>query len=169
MIWGLFRRRKLLDQASYLMELVKYSMSDTVASTEETIQDFKDAFLFLEEWTDRYGYLIDLGRKLPEFPEELKVDENLMPGCQSQVWFISYMEGDRLRFKAISDAMIVSGLIALILAVYDNHTPKEILQTNSDFLDDLGLSKHLSPSRSNGLHSMVKHVMAAAKRHSEQA
>jgi cysteine desulfuration protein SufE len=144
--------------------MVICSMTDAVPSTQETIQDFKDAFLFLEEWTDRYGYLIDLGRKLPEFPEELKVDGNLMEGCQSQVWLISYMEGDCLRFKAASDAMIVSGLIALILSVYDNHTPKEILETGSEFIDELGLSKHLSPSRSNGLHSLVKHVMAAAKR-----
>ncbi|WP_169570264.1 SufE family protein [Sneathiella limimaris] len=140
-------------------------MAETVAPTQEIIQDFKDAFEFLEEWTDRYGYIIDLGKKLPPFPEELMVDENLMPGCQSRVWLISYMEGDRLRFKAASDAMIVSGLIALILGVYDNHTPQEILDTGSDFVEELGLQKHLSPSRSNGLHSLVKHVMAAAKRH----
>jgi len=140
-------------------------MSEDAQSAEETIQDFKDAFLFLEEWTDRYGYLIDLGRKLSEFPEELKVEENLMQGCQSQVWLISYMDGNRLRFKAASDAMIVSGLIALILAVYDNHTPQEILDVKPDFLDELGLKAHLSPSRSNGLHSMVQHVRAAAKKH----
>lgn len=134
-------------------------------TAEETIQDLKDAFLFLEEWTDRYGYLIDLGKKLPEFPPELQVDANLMPGCQSQVWLISYMEGDKLRFKAASDAMIVSGLIAMILKVYDNRTPQEILATDPVFLDELGLKKHLSPSRSNGLHSLVQHVTAAAKRH----
>jgi len=131
----------------------------------ETIQELKDAFLFLEEWTDRYGYLIDLGKKLPEFPAELQVEENLMPGCQSQVWLISYMEGDKLRFKASSDAMIVSGLIAMILKVYDNRTPQEILATDPEFIEELGLKKHLSPSRSNGLHSLVQHVMAAAKRH----
>jgi len=131
----------------------------------ETIQELKDAFLFLEEWTDRYSYLIDLGKKLPEFPAELQVEENLMPGCQSQVWLISYMEGDKLRFKASSDAMIVSGLIAMILKVYDNRTPQEILATDPEFIEELGLKKHLSPSRSNGLHSLVQHVMAAAKRH----
>ena len=102
-------------------------MSEVVQSAEETIQDFKDAFLFLEEWTEKYGYLIDLGRKLPDFPEELKIDDNLMQGCQSRVWLLSYMENDKLRFKAASDAMIVSGLIALILAVFDNRTPKEII------------------------------------------
>lgn len=139
-------------------------MSGQIPGTTETIQDFKDAFLFLEEWTDRYAYLIDLGRKLPEFPEELKVEENLMPGCQSQVWLVAYMEGEQLRFKAASDAMIVSGLIALILAVYDNRTPQEILDTDEAFLDELGLKKHLSPSRSNGLHSLVQHVKAAATR-----
>jgi len=138
-------------------------MSDMTAA--DTIEELKDAFLFLEEWTDRYGYLIDLGKKLPEFPPELQVDENLMLGCQSQVWLIAYMEGDKLRLKATSDAMIVSGLIALILKVYDNRAPEEVLSTDPAFLDDLGLQKHLSPSRSNGLHSMVKHVMAAAARH----
>lgn len=140
-------------------------MSDVVQSAEEVVQDFKDAFIFLEEWTDRYGYLIDLGRKLPEFPEELKVDENLMQGCQSRVWLIWYMDGAHLRLKAASDAMIVSGLIALILAVYDNRTPAEILAVDTGFLDDLGLRQHLSPSRSNGLHSLVQHVLVAAKQH----
>jgi len=138
-------------------------MPEALQSAEDTIQDFKDAFLFLDEWTDRYGYLIDLGRKLPEFPDALRVDENLMQGCQSQVWLLAFMEGDRLRFKAISDAIIVSGLIALILAVFDNRTPAEILAVDTSFLDDLGLSKHLSPSRSNGLHSLVQHVLVAAK------
>ncbi|MBL4666839.1 MAG: SufE family protein [Sneathiella sp.] len=138
-------------------------MSEVVQSAEETIQDFKDAFLFLEEWTEKYGYLIDLGRKLPDFPEVLKVDENLMQGCQSRVWLLSHMENDKLRFKAASDAMIVSGLIALILAVFDNRTPKEIIAVDTGFLDDLGLSSHLSPSRSNGLHSLVQHVLVAAK------
>lgn len=139
-------------------------MSDASRSAQEVIEDFKDAFIFLEEWTDRYGYLIDLGRKLPDFPDALRVDENLMQGCQSQVWLVSHMEGDKLRFLAISDAMIVSGLIGLLLAVYDNRTPEEILKTDPAFLEELGLSKHLSPSRSNGLHSLVKHIMAAASR-----
>lgn len=139
-------------------------MSDPSRSAQEVIEDFKEAFIFLEEWTDRYGYLIDLGRKLPDFPDALRVDENLMQGCQSQVWLVSHMEGDKLRLLAISDAMIVSGLIGLLLTVYDNRTPEEILQTDPAFLEELGLSKHLSPSRSNGLHSMVKHIMAAASR-----
>ncbi|MBL4907474.1 MAG: SufE family protein [Sneathiella sp.] len=140
-------------------------MSVQSNSAQDVVQDFKDAFMFLDEWTDRYGYLIDLGRKLPEFPKELRVDENLMQGCQSQVWLISHMEGNRLQFLAMSDAMIVSGLIGLLLAVYNNRTPTEILSTDSAFLEDLGLNQHLSPSRSNGLHSMVKHIMAAAQRH----
>ncbi len=140
-------------------------MPDLSKSAEETVQDFKDAFMFLDDWTDRYGYLIDLGRKLPEFPNALRVDENLMQGCQSQVWLVSHMESGNLQFLAISDAMIVSGLIGLLLAVYNNRTPEEILKTDPAFLDELGLSQHLSPSRSNGLHSLVKHIMAAATRH----
>jgi len=136
------------------------------ATAEETVQEFKDAFMFLDDWTDRYGYLIDLGKKLPEFPEKLRVDENLMLGCQSQVWLVSHMEEDRLRFLAASDAMIVGGLIGLLLAVYDKRTPAEILGTDPSFLEDLGLNQHLSPSRSNGLHSLVKNIMEAAKRNS---
>ncbi|MEH6402070.1 MAG: SufE family protein [Sneathiella sp.] len=140
-------------------------MSALIATAEETVQELKDAFMFLDEWTDRYGYLIDLGKKLPDFPDALRVDENLMMGCQSQVWLVSHMEGDRLRFLAASDAMIVGGLIGLLLAVYDKRTPAEILAVDPNFLDELGLNHHLSPSRSNGLHSMVKNIMAAASRH----
>lgn len=138
-------------------------MSEQLSTAAETIQELKEAFAFLEEWTDRYGYLIDLGRKLPEFPEALKVDENLMQGCQSQVWLISRMNGEKIEFLATSDAMIVSGLIGLLLSVYSNRTSAEILATDPAFLEELGLNQHLSPSRSNGLHSMVKHIMAAAK------
>ncbi|MEP3244274.1 MAG: SufE family protein [Sneathiella sp.] len=138
-------------------------MSEQLSTAAETIEELKEAFTFLEEWTDRYGYLIDLGRKLPEFPEALKVDENLMQGCQSQVWLISHMNGEKIEFLATSDAMIVSGLIGLLLSVYSNRTPAEILATDPAFLEELGLNQHLSPSRSNGLHSMVKHIMAAAK------
>lgn len=140
-------------------------MSAPSNTAAETIQDFKDAFLFLEEWTDRYGYLIDLGKKLPDFPDELRVDENLMEGCQSQVWLVSHLKEGRLQILAISDAMIVSGLIGLLLAVYHNRTPQEIVDTDPAFLQELGLNQHLSPSRSNGLHSMVKHIMAAAQSH----
>lgn len=142
-------------------------MSVNAATAEETVQEFKEAFTFLDDWTDRYGYLIDLGKKLPEFPEELRVDENLMMGCQSQVWLVSHMEGDVLRFLATSDAMIVGGLIGLLLAVYDKRTPAEILATDPNFLEELGLNQHLSPSRSNGLHSLVKNIMAAAARNSK--
>ncbi len=138
-------------------------MSEQLSTAAETIQELKEAFAFLEEWTDRYGYLIDLGRKLPEFPEALKVDENLMQGCQSQVWLISRMNGEKIEFLATSDAMIVSGLIGLLLSVYSNRTSAEILATDPSFLEELGLNQHLSPSRSNGLHSMVKHIMTAAK------
>ncbi|WP_169544445.1 SufE family protein [Sneathiella aquimaris] len=141
-------------------------MSAPANSAAETIQDLKDAFMFLEEWTDRYGYLIDLGKKLPSFPEELRVDENLMEGCQSQVWLVSHMKEGRLQILAVSDAMIVSGLIGLLLSVYHNRTPEEILATDPAFLQELGLNQHLSPSRSNGLFSMVKTIMAAAKQHS---
>ncbi len=114
-----------------------------------------DEFAMFDDWMDRYQYLIDLGRRLPEFPEELRTDENRIRGCQSQVWFATEHRDGRLYFKAISDAAIVSGLIALLLRLYSGRRPQEILDTPPDFVEALELQSHLSPTRSNGLSSML--------------
>ena len=134
-------------------------MSDSpTASLDQTQQQLVDAFQMFDDWTDRYRYIIDLGRKLPDFPDEWQTEEYRLHGCQSQVWLKSAQEGDRLRFYAVSDSAIVSGLIAIMLKLYDNRTPREILDTPPDFVAGIGLDKHLSMTRSNGLHAMIEAI-----------
>lgn len=125
--------------------------NEIVEAQRELIADFE----LFEDWMDRYQYLIDLGRRLPDFPEELRTEENRIRGCQSQVWFVAEKKGDRLEFRAISDAAIVSGLIALLLRLYSGRRPQDILDTPPDFVAALQLESHLSPTRSNGLSSML--------------
>lgn len=124
------------------------------AAQDELIANFE----LFEDWMDRYQYLIDLGRRLPEFPEELRTEENRIRGCQSQVWFVAEQKDGRLEFRAISDAAIVSGLIALLLRLYSGRYPQDILDTPPDFVTALQLESHLSPTRSNGLSSMLKAI-----------
>jgi cysteine desulfuration protein SufE len=128
--------------------------NEVQAAQEELIEEFQ----FFDDWMDRYQYLIDMGRRLPEFPEEHRIDANKIRGCQSQVWFVAERNNGRLEFQAISDAAIVSGLIALLLRIYSGRRPQEILETPPDFIDALGLQQHLSPTRSNGLASMLKAI-----------
>ncbi len=130
-------------------------MSSEVAAAQ---QELVDEFAFFEDWMDRYQYLIDLGRRLPDFPEEFRNDEHRIKGCQSQVWFVAEQKDGRLEFRAISDAAIVSGLIALLLRIYSGKRPEEILSTPPDFVEALGLETHLSPTRSTGLHSMLEAI-----------
>jgi len=118
---------------------------------QELIQDFE----LFEDWMDRYQYLIDMGRRLPEFPDEYRNDDNRIRGCQAQVWFVARQDGGRLYFEAISDAAIVSGLIALLLRLYSGRQPQDILDTPPDFVAALELESHLSPTRSTGLASML--------------
>ena len=128
--------------------------SEVAAAQEEIIEEFG----LFDDWMDRYQYLIDLGRRLPEFPDELRTDEHRIRGCQSQVWFVPEKRDGRLYFQAISDAAIVSGLIALLLRLYSGREPQDILDTPPDFVEALELQSHLSPTRSNGLSSMLKAI-----------
>ena len=121
-------------------------------------QEIIDEFGLFEDWMDRYQYLIDLGRRLPPFPEELRIEENRIRGCQSQVWFVAEKKDGRLYFQAVSDAAIVSGLIALLLRLYSGRKPQDILDTPPDFVEALQLQSHLSPTRSNGLNSMLQAI-----------
>lgn len=132
--------------------------SEVQAAQREVIEEFS----LFEDWMDRYQYLIDLGRRLPEFPESLRTEENRIRGCQSQVWFVAEENDGRLQFRAISDAAIVSGLIALLLRVYSDKRPQDILDTPPDFVTALELQSHLSPTRSNGLSSMLKAIRGFA-------
>ena len=122
-----------------------------------------DEFSLFDDWMGRYEYLIDLGRALPEFPEEWRNEENRIHGCQSQVWFHSEMRGDRLHFDGTSDAAIVSGLIAVLLRVYSDRRPADIIAADNGFISSIGFDQHLSPTRSNGLHAMLQAVYKRAR------
>ena len=134
-------------------------MSSEAANAQ---QELIDEFGYFDDWMDRYQYLIDMGRRLPRFPDEDRVDSNKIRGCQSQVWFVARQHDGRLEFRAISDAAIVSGLIALLLRIYSGRTPQDILDTPPDFVRALQLEAHLSPTRSNGLASMLKAIRGFA-------
>lgn len=122
-----------------------------------------DEFSLFPEWLDRYQYLIDLGRKLPPLPEESKIDANLLEGCQSSVWLIIDGNRDAVTIHANSDAAIVSGLIALLIRVYSGASAKTILATKPFFIEEIGLSDHLSPTRANGLHAMLNAIKGSAQ------
>jgi cysteine desulfuration protein SufE len=142
-------------------------MTDSIFPMEPTAADaqaaIKEEFAFFSDWAERYQYLIDLGRKLPTFPEEWKIEEHRLLGCQSMVWIVPQGNADRLDFQAISDSAIVSGLIFLALRVYAGRSAQEILATEPDYIADIGLAKHLSPTRSNGLASLLAFIRQTAQ------
>ena len=127
-----------------------------------TITEIQDRiikeFSLFEDWTEKYKHIIKLGGKLEPLPEEDHVDSNLVKGCQSQVWLTARLEGDKIHFAADSDAAITKGLVALMIRVYSDQTPDDIINHSPDFLKQIGLSEHLSPTRANGLASMVKQM-----------
>ncbi len=132
-------------------------MNDT-QGIEETQAEIISEFGLFDDWMGRYEYLIDMGKQLPEFPEEWKNEENRVHGCQSQVWFHSEMRDGKVHFDGTSDAAIVSGLIALLLRVYSDRRPEEILAAKPKFIKAIGFQDHLSPTRSNGLHAMLEGI-----------
>ena len=127
---------------------------------DEIIEEFSA----IDDWMDKYALLIDLGNSLEPLEEKYKTPENLIEGCQSRVWLQADYENGKIVFKAESDAVIVKGIVSLLISVLSNHTPDEILDANLYFIDKIGLKEHLSPTRSNGLVSMVKqmHLYALA-------
>lgn len=126
---------------------------------DETQQDIIDEFSEVEDWMDRYGMIIDLGNNLPAIDEQYKTPEHLIEGCQSRVWLNAELTPEgTVHYTADSDAIIVKGIISLLIQVLDNHTPDDILKSDLHFIDAIGLSEHLSPTRSNGLLAMVKQM-----------
>ena len=125
---------------------------------EQVQQDIIDEFSVYTDWMDKYGYLIELGNDLKNLDQNEKTDQNLIRGCQSRVWLIAEMEDGKIYFRGESDAVIVKGLVALLLRVVSGRTPRELIENNLHFIDDLGLKQHLSPTRSNGLLAMVKQI-----------
>ncbi len=133
-------------------------MNEPRAAQQTIIDDFS----LFPEWLDRYQYLIDLGRKLEPLPETDLVDENRLDGCQSRVWLVMDGDEEAMRIRANSDAAIVSGLIALLIRVYDGASPRTVLETEPEFVEAIGLSQHLSPTRANGLGAMLAAIKGKA-------
>lgn len=126
---------------------------------EEKQQDIIAEFADIEDWLDRYAMIIDLGNQLPPIPDSLKTPDRLIEGCQSRVWLDSTLDDSgHVNFTADSDAIIVKGIISMLISVLDGHTPREILDADLHFIDDIGLGEHLSPTRANGLLAMVKQI-----------
>ncbi len=129
---------------------------------EKAQQEIIEEFSFFDNWMDRYQYLIDLGRRLPEMPAAERDEKNRIRGCQSQVWLVAESRGDRLHFRAISDAAIVSGLIAILLRIYSDKKPEDIVSTPAHWVSALQLEQHLSATRSNGLAAMLDAIRRKA-------
>ncbi|MBP8740479.1 MAG: SufE family protein [Pseudoxanthomonas sp.] len=142
------------------MSAALFPLEPTAAAAQAAIGE---EFAFFGDWSERYQYLIDLGRKLPPFPEEWKTEEHRLHGCQSMVWIVPNGDARRLDFQAISDSAIVSGLIFLALRVFSGRSAAEILATAPDYIADIGLARHLSPTRSNGLASLLAFIGDSAR------
>ena len=121
-------------------------------------KDLAESFSFMDDWTEKYQYMIDLSKSLDEMNLNYKTDENLIKGCQSKVWLHSSYEKGKIHFQADSDAIISKGIVAILLSVLNNRSPHEILSADLSFIDEIGLKEHLSPNRANGLSSMLKQI-----------
>ncbi len=126
---------------------------------QEVIEDFS----LFEDWMDKYSYLIELGKELPLIDEKYKTNQYLISGCQSRVWLYAELKDGKMILTADSDAVITKGIISLLVSVLSNHTPAEILEAKLNFLEQIGLKEHLSPTRANGLSSMVRQIMLYAR------
>ncbi|PSG90129.1 SufE family protein [Aurantibacter aestuarii] len=127
-------------------------------SIQEIQEDIIDEFSMFEDWEERYQYMIDLGKTLPLIDEQFKTEDNIIKGCQSKVWVHAEFNDNKIEFTADSDAIITKGIIAILIRVFSNQSPKAIMEANTDFIDEIGLKEHLSPTRANGLVSMIKQL-----------
>ncbi|CAI8406142.1 MAG TPA: Fe-S metabolism protein SufE [Flavobacteriaceae bacterium] len=119
-------------------------------------EELVEEFAMFDDWMQRYEYMIDLGKSLPLIEEQNKTDDRVIKGCQSKVWLDAELKGDKMVFSADSDAIITKGIIAILIRTFNNQTPTAILNSNTDFIDQIGLKEHLSATRANGLTSMIK-------------
>ena len=127
----------------------------TIENLQETlIQDFS----FFEDWTQRYEYMIELSKGLEKMDVQMKNDKNIIKGCQSKVWLHAELNNGKIKFLADSEAIITRGIIAILLSIFNNRTPKEIIESDTNFIEKIGLKEHLSPNRANGLYSMIKQI-----------
>ena len=137
-------------------------MEESMITLEEAKQNVIDDFSMYDEWLDKYEYLIDLGKNLEAYPEERKTDDKLIKGCQSRVWLDWKLDDGKLFFSADSDAIITKGIISLLIGVYSGRTPQEIAGDDFGFINEIGLRENLSPTRANGLVSMIETIKAVA-------
>lgn len=138
----------------------------TLAASASSLDDIRSTFGFFDSWQDKYAFLIDIGKALSPLPETYRVDDNLVRGCQSQVWLVPRFDGNHLTLAIDSDAHIVRGLIAIVLAAYDHRSPRQILDFDIEgLIDELDLMGHLSPTRGNGLRAMVARIRGIAREH----
>ncbi len=134
-------------------------MSSIAEAENAIIEEFE----LFDDWMDKYNYIIELGKSLPLIDPQYKDDAHLIPGCQSQVWLHAEMSDGKLFFRADSDAIITKGIINLLIRVLSGHTPQEILASDLSYIDQIGIKEHLSPTRSNGLLSMIQQIRGYAK------
>ena len=127
-----------------------------------------DEFSMFDDWDERFQYVIDLGKSLPLIDDKFKTDENTIKGCQSKVWLNGEKKEETIQFTADSDAIITKGIIAILIRVFSNQKPEDILDANTDFIDEIGLKSHLSPTRANGLVSMIKQIKMYALAYQSQ-
>ncbi len=125
---------------------------------QEIQEELVEEFSMFDDWMDRYEYMISLGKSLPKIAEQYKTEDNLIKGCQSKVWLHATFLDNKLIFTADSDAIITKGIIAILISVFTNQSPAAILAAKTDFIDEIGLKEHLSPTRANGLVSMIKQL-----------
>ncbi|WP_395045807.1 SufE family protein [Flavobacterium sp.] len=125
---------------------------------KEIQEEIVDEFSMFDDWMQRYEYIIDLGKNLPLIKEEFKIDENIIKGCQSKVWLQGEQHNDKIVFTADSDAILTKGIIAILIRTFSNQTASAILEADMNFIDEIGLKEHLSPTRANGLVSMIKQI-----------
>lgn len=127
-------------------------------SITEIKNEIIEEFAMFDDWEERYQYMIDLGKTLPLIDEQYKTEDNIIKGCQSKVWVHAEMTDDKVVFTADSDAIITKGIIAILIRVFSNQHPRDIIESDTDFIDKIGLKEHLSPTRANGLVSMIKQL-----------
>ena len=127
-------------------------------SIEEIQNEIVEEFAMFDDWMQRYEYMIELGKSLPIIEEQYKTEDNIIKGCQSKVWVHAELEEDKLVFTADSDAIITKGIIAILIRAFSNQKQIDIIEANTDFIDQIGLKEHLSPTRANGLVSMIKQL-----------
>lgn len=137
-------------------------MENNIKTLKEAEDDVVDSFSMYDEWLDKYEYLIDLGKNLAPYPDSSKTDDRLIKGCQSRVWLDYQMKDGKLWFSADSDAIITKGIISLLVSIYSGRTPEEIASSDFSFIEKIGLKENLSPTRANGLASMIATIKAVA-------